>query len=120
MPLFLFCGVSIAVIISRSGDDGSGKEDCLLDDPLLEDGFGNLTEWRLSDLKKDFIMHLEDESSRPRTRERKHSKEEKMKLHNDLMERYMRSALKKYNAEESLDGVCDLFLCQSLILHFPF
>ena len=112
MPLFLFCGVSIAVIISRSGDDGSGKEDCLFDNPLLEDGFGNLTEWRLSDLKKDFIMHLEDESSRPRTRERKHSKEEKMKLHNDLMERYMRSALKKYNAEESLDGVSDLFLCR--------
>ena len=97
MPLIFFDGISIAVFISRSGDDGSGNEDCLFDDPFLEDGFGNLTEWRLSDLKKDFIMHLEDESSRPRTRERKHSKEEKMKLHNDLMEQYMQSALKKYN-----------------------
>ncbi|KAG2539660.1 uncharacterized protein LOC120692136 [Panicum virgatum] len=87
-----------------SGDDGSGNEDCLFDDPFLEDGFGNLTEWRLSDLKKDFLKHLEDESSRARTRERKHPKEQKMKLHNDLMEQYMQSALKKYNTEESIDG----------------
>ena len=43
MPLIFFDGIYIAVFISRSGDDGSGKEDCLLDDPLLEDGFGNLT-----------------------------------------------------------------------------
>jgi flagellar biosynthesis/type III secretory pathway protein FliH len=42
-------------------------------------------------------------------------KEEKMKLHNDLMERYMQSALKKYNSEQNLDEVCE-----SLILHFPF
>ena len=109
MPLIFFDGISIAVFISRSGDDGSGNEDCLFDDPFLEDGFGNLTEWRLSDLKKDFLKHLEDESSRARTRERKHPKEQKMKLHNDLMEQYMQSALKKYNTEESIDGVCDLF-----------
>jgi hypothetical protein len=36
-----------------------------------------ITEWRWSDLKKDFIKHLEDESNRPRTTEREHSKRRK-------------------------------------------
>ncbi|CAL4940388.1 unnamed protein product [Urochloa decumbens] len=81
----------------------TNKEDCPFDDPFLEDGFGNLTKWRLSDLKKDFIKHLEDESNRLRTKENKHSKEGKMKMHNDLMEQYMKSALKKYNNEENFD-----------------
>ena len=63
----------------------------------------------MSGLKKDFIKHLKNESNRPRASERKHSAEEKMKLHSYLMEQYMQSALKKDNTEENLDEVCDLF-----------
>lgn len=99
-----------------SRSDANGKEYCPSDDPFLEDGFGKLTKWRLSDLKKDFIKHLEDESNKPRTKEKKHSKEEKMTLHNDLIERYMKSALNKYNDEEKLDEVCGLFCV--LVFHF--
>ncbi|KAL6642760.1 hypothetical protein ACP70R_020941 [Stipagrostis hirtigluma subsp. patula] len=88
----------------QSDDDDSGKdEDGQFDDPFLEDGFGNITNYRLSDLRREFSKHIEDVSSKPKTREKKMSKEEKLKLHSDRMEQYMKSALKKYNKEENLD-----------------
>ncbi|KAL6906460.1 hypothetical protein ACP4OV_004061 [Aristida adscensionis] len=88
----------------RSDDDiTDDDEGCPFGDPFLEDGFGNITKYRLSDLRKEFTKHLEEVSSEPKTREKKMSKEEKMKQHSDRMELYMRLALKKYNNDENLD-----------------
>lgn len=72
------------------------------DNPFLEDKFGNLTNWRLSDLEREFMKHLKTESSIPKIEEKKLSKEEKLKLHNDCVDQYMKCALMKYNEEENL------------------
>ncbi|TVU31855.1 hypothetical protein EJB05_23557, partial [Eragrostis curvula] len=90
-------------VSDRSDDDNNKGEDCPFGDPFLEDGFGNLTRWRLSDLKKEYIMHLESESSKPKTQEKKYSKQERLKLYDYRMEQYMKAALKKYNNDENLD-----------------
>uniref|UniRef100_A0ACD5U5I3 Uncharacterized protein n=1 Tax=Avena sativa TaxID=4498 RepID=A0ACD5U5I3_AVESA len=86
---------------SSDGDvDNDEDEECSIGNPLLTDSFGNLTTWRLSDLNAEFTKYLEEEASKPK--EKKLTKEERLKVHSNRMERYMKSALQKYNAEEKL------------------
>ncbi|KAK3157028.1 hypothetical protein QOZ80_2AG0115250 [Eleusine coracana subsp. coracana] len=88
-------GPAEAAATDRSDED--------IGDPFLEDGFGNLTQWRLSDLGKAFVKHLEDKMNELKPKEKKQSKLEKMKWHNDRMEQHMKVSLKKYNNEANLD-----------------
>lgn len=80
----------------ESDEDG----DCSIGNPFLTDGYGNKTTWRLSDLNAEFTKYLEEQANKPK--EKKLTKEERLKVHSNRMERYMKSALQKYNAEEKL------------------
>jgi hypothetical protein len=70
----------------------------------------------LSELNAEFTKHLEDEASKPK--EKKITKEERLKVHSNRMERYMKSALQKYNSEEKLPEVCIHFSCNSFSFGF--
>lgn len=84
-----------------SSDDGSDEDgECPFGNPILRDSYGNLTNWRLSDLDAAFTKHLEDEANNPKPKERKYTKEEKLKIYNDRMEGYMKFALNQYNSKE--------------------
>ncbi|KAL6642761.1 hypothetical protein ACP70R_020942 [Stipagrostis hirtigluma subsp. patula] len=85
-------------------DDSNEDKDHPFGDPFVKDGFGNLTDWRLSDLNAEFSKLLEKESSKLKTKENKLSKEEKLKMHNDCMKHYMKYSLQKYNNEQHLSG----------------
>jgi hypothetical protein len=94
-----------ALLIENSDEDG----ECPFSNPFLKDSSGNLTEWRLSDLDAALTKHLEDEAKNPKPKERKYTKEEKLKIHEDRMEGYMKCALHQYNSKEELVGVCVQF-----------
>uniref|UniRef100_A0ACD5Y605 Uncharacterized protein n=1 Tax=Avena sativa TaxID=4498 RepID=A0ACD5Y605_AVESA len=87
-----------------SDDDSDEGGECPFGNPLLPDSYGNLTDWRLSDLDAAFTKHLEDEANNPNPKERNYTKEEKLKIHSDRMEGYMKSALHQYNSNEELVG----------------
>ena len=106
-----------ALPICPNGDVDS-DEDEGIGNPFLTDSFGNLTTWRLSDLNAEFTKYLEVEASKPK--EKKLTKEERLKVHSNRMERYMKSALQKYNGEEKLHEVCIHFSCNSFFFGFIF
>lgn len=83
-----------------SSVDSDEEDNGGLGNPFLLDGFGNRTKWRLSDLNAEFDNYLEEQANKPK--EKKSTKEERLKTHSDRMERYMRSALQKYNIEEKI------------------
>ncbi|PNT67804.1 uncharacterized protein LOC112271565 [Brachypodium distachyon] len=84
----------------ESSDSSDDDDDEGLGDPFLLDGFGNRTKWRLSDLNAEFDNYLEEQANKPK--EKKLTKAERLKTHSDRMERYIKSALQKYNIEEKL------------------
>jgi hypothetical protein len=94
-----------------SDDDSDDDGECPFGNPLLRDSYGNLTNWRLSDLDAAFTKHLEDEAKNPKPKERKYTKEERLKIHRDRMEGYIKFALHQYNSENKLVGVCVQFYC---------
>ncbi|CAM0949598.1 unnamed protein product [Alopecurus aequalis] len=85
-----------------SDDDSDEDGECPFGNPYLRDSYGNLTKWRLSDLGAAFTKNLEDEAKNPKPKERKYTKEEKLKIHSDRMEGYMKFALHHYNNKEEL------------------
>ncbi|XP_047050355.1 uncharacterized protein LOC124655522 isoform X3 [Lolium rigidum] len=85
-----------------SDDDSDEDGECPFGNPLLRDSYGKLTDWRLSDLDAAFTKHLEDEAKNPKPKERKLTKEEKLKIHSDRMEGYMKFALHQYNIKKEL------------------
>jgi hypothetical protein len=62
-------------------------------------------------------MYWEEEASN-KPKEKKLTKEERLKVHSNRMERYMKSALQKYNGEEKLSEVCIHFRCNSFSFGF--
>ncbi|KAL6906461.1 hypothetical protein ACP4OV_004062 [Aristida adscensionis] len=92
-------------------DDSIEDEDHLFDDPFVKDAFGNLTDWRLSELNVEFSKILEKKSSEQKQKEKKLSKEEKLKMYNDCMKQYMKISLEKYNEEQDLsEAMCFEFI----------
>jgi hypothetical protein len=110
------------LLFSFSSDDDSDEDgECPFGNPLLRDSYGKLTDWRLSDLDAAFTKHLEDEAKNPKPKERKLTKEEKLKIHSDRMEGYMKFALHQYNIKEELVEVCVQFYYRlSFCVQFSF
>lgn len=86
------------------GDDEAEDGECLFGNPFLRDSYGNLTKWRLIDLEAAYTKHLEDEARNPKPKEKKLTKEERLKIHSDHVEGYMKSALHRYNSDGGLAG----------------
>jgi hypothetical protein len=103
--------MTFAFFCLSSDDDSDDVGECPFGNPLLRDSYGNLTNWRLSDLDAAFTKHLEDEAKNPKPKERKYTKEERLKIHRDRMEGYIKFALHQYNSENKLVGVCVQFYC---------
>ncbi|TVU31856.1 hypothetical protein EJB05_23558 [Eragrostis curvula] len=100
-----------ATATHEHGSHDASEDDEDIGDPFLVDEFGNLTKWKLSDLNKQFGKYLDDELNEPKTKEKKQSKQDKLKWHNDRMELYVKSSIMKYNKEENLDeGFCFQFV----------
>ena len=113
--IFPLQGNNIAFCFS-SDDDSDEDGECPFGNPYLRDSYGNLTKWRLSDLDAAFSKHLEDEAKNPKPKERKYTKEEKLKIHSDRMEGYMKFALQQYNIQEELVGVGVQFYCSFVFM----